>query len=143
MGGNSRAAVAFKALALAAAGALAGCTSVVTDARSIERTAWRVTAVNGQAAPPGLDLRFDTGQLAGYLGCNRFSGPYRIADETLVVQTMAMTQMACLSATDEPLPDFEAAGLAILSQPMRITWRSGRELALSNAAGSISLELAP
>ena len=143
MDGASLAVGAFRTFALGAAAAVGGCASVITDARSLEGTEWRVTAINGQAAPPGLELRFAQGELSGYLGCNRFSGPYRLSGETLIVQTMAMTQMACVSATDEPLPDSEPAGLAILSRPMRITWRSGRELALGNAAGSISLERSP
>ena len=121
------------------------CTSVVADARTFEGTDWRVTSVNDQPAPPGLSLHFSGGQLGGYLGCNRFSGPYRVEGNILTVRTMAMTQMACEPATDEPRPtfDFERAGLAVLSSPMRITWRSGRGLTLSNAAGSMELELSP
>ena len=136
------AAAGFRAVAVAVAVAAAGCTSVVADARTFEGTNWRVTAIDGQPTPAGLSLSFSGGQLGGYLGCNRFSGPYRVAGNMLTVQTMAMTQMACVSATDEPLPTFEPAGLAILSRPMRIIWRSGRELTLSNPAGSIALELA-
>jgi heat shock protein HslJ len=121
----------------------AGCTSVVADARTFEGTEWRVTAVNGQPSPPGLSLRFSGGELSGYLGCNRFSGPYRITGNVLTVATMATTLMACEPALDEPRPIFEPAGLAVLSSPMRITWRSGRELTLSNAAGSIALQKTP
>ena len=135
------AAAGFRGAAIAAAMVAAGCTSVVADARTFEGTDWRVTAVNGQPSPPGLSLRFSRGQLSGYLGCNRFSGPYDVAGNTLTVRPMAMTQMACEPALDEPRPIFEPAGLAVLSSPMRITWRSGLELTLSNAAGSIVLEL--
>ena len=137
------AAAGFRGAAIAAAITAAGCASVVADARTFEGTEWRVTAVNGQPSPPGLSLRFSGGQLGGYLGCNRFSGPYRVTGNMLTVRPMAMTQMACEPALDEPRPTFEPAGHAVLSSPMRITWRSGRSLTLSNAAGSIALELAP
>lgn len=137
------AAAGFRGAAIAAAIAVAGCTSVIADARTFEGTDWRVTAVNGQPTPPGLSLRFSGGQLGGYLGCNRFSGPYRVAGNMLIVTPMAMTQMACEPATDEPRPIFEPAGIAILSSAMRMTWRSGASLTLSNAAGSIALERTP
>lgn len=137
------AAAGFRGAAIAAAVAVAGCTSVVADARTFEGTDWRVTAINGQTSPPGLSLRFSGGQLSGYLGCNRFSGPYRVAGNLLIVRPIAMTQMACEPALDEPRPTFEPAGLAVLSSPMRITWRNGRSLTLSNQAGSIALELTP
>ena len=136
------AAAGFRSAVLVAAIAAAGCTSVVADARTFEGTDWRVTTVNGQPAPPGLSLQFSGGQLGGHLGCNRFSGPYRVAGNLLIVRQMAMTQMACVSASDDG-PDpmaFEQRGSAVFSRPMRMTWRSGRELTLSNAAGSISLE---
>ncbi len=137
------AAADFRSAAIAAAITAAGCTSVVADARTFDGTDWRVTAVNGQPTPPGLSLRFSGGQLGGYLGCNRFSGPYRVAGNLLTVRPMAMTQMACEPALEEPRPTFEPAGLAVLSSPMRVTWRSGGELTLSNAAGSIALQKTP
>ena len=132
-------AAGFRTLALAAAGTIAGCTSVTTDARTLDGTAWRVAAINGETAPAGLELRFGQGELSGYLGCNRFSGPYRLSSETLTVRPMAMTQMACEPVDDGPRPMFEPAGLAILSQPMKIVWQNGRNFTLNNAAGSIAL----
>jgi heat shock protein HslJ len=50
-----------------------------------------------------------------------------------------MTLMAC----PEPSATFENQGLAVLNQPMRMSWASSRKLTLSNAAGTIALELLP
>jgi heat shock protein HslJ len=47
--------------------------------------------------------------------------------------------MAC----PEPAMSFESEGLAVLRQPMRLSWIAGTELTLSNGAGSIALERIP
>ncbi|GAA4719638.1 META domain-containing protein [Sphingomonas lutea] len=135
------AAAVFRAAALALA--LAGCASVTADARSFEGTRWTVTKLNDRSA--GGELSFSGGQVGGSFGCNRFSGPYRTAGQMLIVQTLAVTQMACASALDEG-PDpmaIEGQGFAVLGQPMRMDWRSGTALRLSNAAGSLDLQIRP
>ena len=79
------------------------------------------------------------------MGCNSFGGAYRVAGDVMTTGPMAMTQMACASALDEPVPslmDLEGMAHAVLGQPMRMTWKSGRQLTLSNAAGSLELEQA-
>ena len=135
------AAAGFRSAVLALA--LAGCTSVVADARSFEGTRWAVTSLNGR--PASGELNFSGGQIGGSFGCNRFSGPYRAAGQSLIVAMLAVTQMACASALDDG-PDpmaVEGQGFAVLGQLMRVDWRSGRQLRLSNAAGSIELQLKP
>lgn len=41
----------------------------------------------------------------------------------------------------EPAATFESEGSAILAKPMRLRWRSARQLTLRNGAGSIEVEL--
>jgi heat shock protein HslJ len=81
------------------------------------------------------------------MGCNSGSGDYRMAAGTIIPGAFASTRMACDFATDEPqsVPrmTWESWGFAVLSQPMQMQWRSGREMTLSNSAGSIALELLP
>lgn len=126
------------ALMLSVVGA---CTSIAADARTFENTTWRVTAINDRATPPGGDYRveFRGGRIGGRFGCNHFGGPYTVQRDTLIAREVASTLMGC----PEPAASFETQGFAVLHQPMRMNWSSGRALTLSNAAGSIALERAP
>ena len=117
---------------------LAACASVATGPSSLEGTHWQVTAINGRATAPSGNYRleFARGGIGGRLGCNSMGGRYSIAGETLTVRDLASTLMGC----PEPAASFESQGAAVLALPMRITWTSGRELTLSNAAGSLALQ---
>jgi heat shock protein HslJ len=117
----------------------AGCTSIAADARTFEGTRWRVTAINGHATPAAINyaIGFKDRRIGGQVGCNHFGGEYRVVREILTTSAMMMTEMAC----PDPAMTFESWGISILQQPMRMTWASSRRLALSNAAGSIDLEL--
>ena len=132
------AAAAFKGALLALA--LGACTSIAADQRTFEGTQWRVTAVNGQSTPAAGNyaIGFEKGRIGGQFGCNHFGGEYRINHDVLSTNAVQMTLMAC----PEPAMTFEAAGLAVLQQPMRLTWASGGRLTLSNAGGSIALQRA-
>ena len=141
------AAAGFRASVFAALG-LAGCTSIAADARTFEGTRWHVSAINGHATPSGspFDVSFTGDRIGGRLGCNHFGGGYRVTGDVMTTNAMMMTQMACGSVDDRPGPslmDFESWGHAVLARPMRMSWKSGRELKLSNAAGSVDLELLP
>jgi heat shock protein HslJ len=119
----------------------AGCTSIYADQRTFDGTRWHASAINGHATPPtgNYVMRFDQGGIGGQLGCNHFGGDYRVRDDTLTASAIQMTLMAC----PEPSATFENQGLAVLNQPMRMSWASSRKLTLSNAAGTIALELLP
>ena len=132
-------------LAAGALLAVSACASVSADARTFEGSSWQVTAINGQPAPPGLEVRFEDGRIGGRLGCNSFGGSYRVERQLLIVGRVAMTRMACASAVDGPAVSpmtFERWAASVLASRMRITWQSGAELTLSNAAGSIALRRA-
>ena len=119
----------------------AGCTSIAADARTFEGTRWHVTAISGRTTPSNGDYRveFKSGGIGGRFGCNHFGGRVAVKGETLIAREIRSTLMAC----SDPAASFESAGFGVLNQPMRINWSSGRHLTLSNAAGSIDLELAP
>lgn len=63
---------------------------------------WYLTELNGQPAPSGaggepatlLLARADQ-RASGFAGCNRMTGSYRHAGDSLSVGPMAMTRMAC------------------------------------------------
>lgn len=128
-------------LAFAMLAGLDACTSIHADARTFEGTRWRVTAINGRTTPEVGDyqLQFRNGGIGGRFGCNSMGGRYSVARDVMIVRDLASTLMGC----PEPAASFETQGFAVLNQPMRIVWSSGRALTLSNAAGSIALERAP
>ena len=134
------AAAGFKALCCLALLATS-CTSIAADQRTFDGTRWRVMAINARATPATGDYRVELkdGGIGGRFGCNHFGGRYDVRGETITVSEMRSTLMAC----SDPAASFEGAGFAVLSQPMRMTWPSGRRLVLSNPAGSIELERAP
>jgi heat shock protein HslJ len=121
--------------------ALGACTSIAADTRIFEGTEWHVTAINGRTTPPAGYYRigFSRERIGGQFGCNHFGGAYSITRDVMTTNAMAMTMMAC----PDPGATFEAQGLAVLQQPMRMNWKTGREMMLSNAAGSVELELLP
>lgn len=126
----------MRAAALAAL-ALAGCASL-GPAAPLANSEWRVAAINGRATPPSpasYRMRFEERTLGGQFGCNHFGGDYRLSGDLLTTGAMMMTEMAC----SEPADSFEAAGIAVLRQPARLTWYGVNQLTLANAAGSIEL----
>ena len=132
------AAAGFKAAALALA--CAACTTVVADARTLEGTSWRVTAIDGRRTPANGQYRieFRNGQISGGFGCDSWGGSYSVAGETFTAINVRSTLMAC----PEPAMSFESQGLAVLQQPMRWTV-AGTRMTLANTAGSIALEREP
>ena len=133
--------------AAAAALALSGCTSMAVDARTFEGTHWHISAINGHPTPTGgrFGIAFASGRFTAQTGCNTARGVYRIEGDTLHPGMAGSTEMACESVEDLPVPlmTFERWGFAVLRQPMRMQWKSGKQRTLSNAAGSIELERLP
>jgi heat shock protein HslJ len=128
--------------------AFSACTSIRADARTFEGTNWQVIAINGHQTPRAgnFEMRFANGQVGGQFGCNNFGGAYRVNGDVLATGALAVTQMACEPAGDAPTispMQYESWGFAVLGAPMRMTWKDGRRLTLSNSSGSIDLELLP
>jgi heat shock protein HslJ len=139
------AAAGFRTTALALA--CAACTSIAIDARTFEGTRWRVTAVNGRATPSlgRFRVEFRRDSFAARFGCNTASGSYSIEGTLVRPGLVAITQMSCIETRPAPVPimTWEKWGSSVISRPMRMDWRSGRHLVLSNAAGSIELDRLP
>jgi heat shock protein HslJ len=132
---------------IAAALALGGCTSMAADARTFEGTHWHISAINGHQTPRSgrFGITFASGRFSAQAGCNTARGVYRVEGDTLQPGMAGYTEMACEAAVDLPvsLMTFERWGFAVLRKPMRMRWTSGKQLTLSNAAGSIELERLP
>lgn len=82
---------------------LSGCCRVppaaAAEARALEGGTWRLTALPGFAAlddlPRPPTVRFASGQVAGFGGCNNYTGGYRLDGDRLTIERVASTMMAC------------------------------------------------
>ena len=106
------------------------------DAVPLDRTRWRVLAVNGRPTPPAGDfsIDFENGGLSARLGCNSMSGAYVQAGSRLTVGALAATEMAC------PDMSFERQGGAILQGPLAIRLIEPNRIVLASSAGALDLE---
>ena len=149
MGAGTMGAAGISRAILAFVSALAGCTSIKVDARTLAGTSWHVAAVNGRQTPGNgpFAVHFQERLFDGRFGCNSAHGSYRVESFTLVPAGVATTEMACDDASDGPHPiplmTWERWGFAVVSRPMRMAWKSGNRLTLANSAGSIELERLP
>jgi len=106
---------------------LSGCCRVPVQAAGgsapagLEGAAWQLKELPGapSAALAKLSrpvtLRFESGRLAGFAGCNNFSGGYTLDGDQLKVGPVASTQMAC----PEPGSSIETAFHKALSGTLR------------------------
>ena len=121
---------------------LSGCCRVPAKAAAagaavgLEGAAWRLTELPGaqsaalaKLARP-VTLRFESGRLTGFAGCNSFSGGYRLEGGQLVIGQLASTQMAC----PEPGSSIETAFHKALSGTLRYAV-DGDHLSATNASG--------
>lgn len=137
-------AAAFRrtASAVAAIALLGGCTTMASTDASFAGTNWQVTAIDGQTTPrtDSYRMQFEAnGQAGARFGCNHIGGNYSVAANVMTVANVTQTLMGC----PEPAATHESEAVAVLQQPMRIDWQADRRVTLSNAAGSIALEMLP
>lgn len=117
---------------------LGGCGFLIPIRQSLEGSRWQVRSINGETLPatPAYQVEFRGGRFAGKFGCNSFSGPYRLGQESIFVGPVAATEMACPGNAMA----HEAAGFAALGRPLRIFWTDfGARLVLTSSAGSLDL----
>jgi heat shock protein HslJ len=122
---------------------LSGCCRVAAPAAApgpsaaLEGAVWRLTELPGvePATLAGLSrpvtMRLESGRLAGFSGCNNFTGGYRPGDDGLAIGPVASTQMAC----PEPGSSIESAFQSALSGTWRYTM-DGDALAVTTASGA-------
>jgi heat shock protein HslJ len=121
---------------------LSGCCRVPVQAAAgspparLEGSAWRLQELPGaqsaalaQLSRP-VTVRFESGRLAGFAGCNNFSGGYTLDGDQLKIGPVASTQMAC----PEPGASIETAFHAALSGTVRYVI-DGDDLTVTAASG--------
>ncbi len=101
---------------------------------ALQNTYWELVQLNGRDVPemerePSLVLNSRQGRVAGFSGCNRFSGTYKLSEERLKFGPVVATKMACLDDGE-----VEKSYLQALQQVR--SWRvKGSTLDLLNESG--------
>lgn len=92
----------YLSLLLTSAVLLAACGPAPTEQADLEGSHWVLVELNGAdviaEGEQELTLQFEDGQLAGYSGCNQFSGEYSANAQTgtLEIGPLTSTLMACM-----------------------------------------------
>ena len=104
--------------------------AVVTDAQ-VAGKQWIAEAegIDDAKQRPRLEFVRD-GRLAGYTGCNRLSGAWRVEDGAVRFGALATTKRACLG----PAGDAEKRVLAALGERSRVSVERGK-LIVQGAGG--------
>jgi heat shock protein HslJ len=118
---------------------LAGC-QPAKPARldPLNGSAWQLRSASGFTLLPGSQLtaEFLDGQLSGFGGCNRFSGGYQASQGQFKVDSLAVTEMACLSP--QGIMEQEAQYLNVLSQAAAYQLEGERLLLASSQGGALT-----
>jgi heat shock protein HslJ len=123
--------------ALAGIVLLAACASAPEAMPPLPGTQWKLADVDSGplatlAADSGVTLAFEAERLAGYGGCNQYSGSYSIDGETLEVGPVIATKRGCIGTAN----DAEAAWFAVLAQPVGVAY-ADEALILRGSDGSV------
>ena len=76
---------------------LVACSGIGGD--PLNGTTPRLYSIGSHAPIPDgkTTIRFDAGQVSGLGGCNQYGGEYQINGNTITVDKLYMTEMACIS----------------------------------------------
>jgi putative lipoprotein len=113
----------------------------VTPDVTLTNTYWKLVELNGRAVQPGegrelhMILRGED-QVAGYAGCNQFTGSVTVTGDGLAFGPMASTRRMCADVMAQ-----EDAFLQALESAHRFEI-AGEDLAIENGAGEIVMRFA-
>ena len=120
---------------------LAGCggAPAATPVLRIDGVTWRAVEVAGAPTIPGIEptIAFDGDHLAGFGGCNTFSGKVAIADGAVEVGEIRATLKTC----DGPGGEAEIQFMRALVSASTVAPAEGGQLLLDGSGGAIRLEL--
>ncbi len=92
---------------------------------NLEGHTWVLTNLKGEAPLDGqqLNINFESGQIYGNAGCNRYGSSYQIKDDTITVDGLFSTEMACLEP--DGIMEQEQIFLSLLRSANRFTVLNG------------------
>ncbi len=103
----------------------------------LENTYWKLLSLRGQAVAvsaqqrePHFVLHSEAGRVAGFGGCNRLGGSYRLQGQALTFGPLVSTEMACAQGMQQEQQFLQALGRVA-------RWRiAGEQLELLDAQGA-------
>jgi heat shock protein HslJ len=92
---------------------LSSCSLFGSSQTELDGSRWQLQSLNGSGVAESLVVtaEFNDGRISGSSGCNSYGAGYTAADGKLKVETIAMTEMACL---DQGVMETEQQYLASL-----------------------------
>jgi heat shock protein HslJ len=122
--------------AVLASGVLGACAASPGTPLQLGGTQWTLaSADSGPLAPfaatSGVTLQFEGDRLAGYGGCNQYSGPYTLEGSKLSAGPVAATKRGCMGDGNT----IERAWFEVLAAPMQVE-RDGDALVLTASDGA-------
>ena len=77
-----------------------GCGGAILPPETLDNTSWIFEQIGGNPVAaddtqPRSELIFSAGNVSGTIGCNRFSGPFKIAGSRIEFGPLRSTRMAC------------------------------------------------
>lgn len=78
-------------------GITAGC-SLSSAGETLSGTSWELISYGGEKPLSGTTItaKFEKGEIRGSAGCNQYFGSYTVRGESLTIEELAWTEMACL-----------------------------------------------
>jgi heat shock protein HslJ len=128
---------------LAALSALGACAQTVGAAAvPLEGRDWVLTRIEGQAVaasrPPSLRVDGAAGKVAGFSGCNRYTGSATVSGAKLKFGPLAGTRMACVDGME-----LEQRYLTLLAQTDRYRIEGDTLLLLSGDRTLLGYQVLP
>ncbi len=101
---------------------------------TLDDSFWTLTSMAKTRPLPGSEITvgFIDGEMSGSSGCNTYFGAYQTAGEQIMLESVAFTEMACM--TPEGVMEQEQRFLALLTQVDRFQ-RTSAELQLITPGG--------
>lgn len=108
---------------------------------TLANTQWRLLSMNDQTPPDGIivNLEFTQDTFGGVGFCNNYGGNYRVSGDTLTMDQMTMTMMACIGDNRDQL---EQQYVTVLQQVTTFA-RDENELRLLDGANRVVLRFVP
>ena len=123
---NTLTLITWVAILLVACGGTAG--------DSLNGTTWELYSMGRYSPIAGskTTIQFEDGQVGGLGGCNHYGGEYQISGNTITIDKLYMTEMACMSP--EGVMDQESTYLQFLGGAQRFEIVNG-QLQIYRSAG--------
>ena len=124
-------------IAACGGGPAASADSSAVSSAALVGTSWRLSAVDGQAPPPGPDvtIRFEADRVSGEAPCNAYSGAFApdLARGRLRIGPLASTKRGCV---DPSRGDLEMTWLEALDGEITARLEGDARLSLTAANGT-------